>query len=226
MNLAIIIPALNEEDCIASTLGRIPQDLARQIIVVDNGSSDQTAARARRAGAAVVFEPHRGYGHACLAGLAKLGETIDTVAFLDADGSDDPKTLANMLELIESGDAAFILSARVLGDAKKHLSPPQRFGNWISCFLIHLIWCHRFVDCGPMRMIRRDALEQLQMTDTTWGWNVEMQIKAARNSLKVIEIPVTYGQRTAGKSKISGNIIGTVRAGIKILATIIHHALA
>ncbi len=220
MNLAIIIPALNEEGSIAGTLARLPAGLAQQIIVVDNGSTDRTAMVARAAGVEVVHEPRRGYGQACLTGLAHLRRDIDAVAILDADGSDDSSRLPEFVQLIESRAADFVVSARTLGDARRHLSPQQRFGNWLACWLMRLAVGHRYRDCGPMRVLRRDALDRLQMRDTTWGWNVEMQMKAARAGLKIREVPVTYGARAAGQSKISGSVIGTVRAGVKIVVTI------
>jgi glycosyltransferase involved in cell wall biosynthesis len=217
VNLAIIIPALNEAGSIGAVIHRIPAGLAQQIIVVDNGSRDGTAAVATHAGAQVVPEPRRGYGQACLTGLAHLRDEIDTIAILDADGSDDPQLL---LKLLAKPDADFIVSARTLGLAKENLSPQQRFGNWLACFLIRWLWRYDYRDLGPLRVIRRDALERLEMCDTTWGWNVEMQIKAIERSLRIRQVDVPYGHRIAGQSKISGTITGTVRAGWKILVTI------
>jgi hypothetical protein len=218
--VAVVIPALNEQDCIADTIHRIPANLAAQIIVVDNGSTDATAERARAAGAAVVSEPRRGYGQACLTGLAQLRPDIDAVAFLDADGCDDPQMLPELLAPLERGEADFVLGSRTRGDAATHLTRPQRFGNALACGLIRLGWGCRYADLGPLRVIRRDALEKLQMSDQTWGWTVEMQIKAVHAGLRIRELPVTYCPRLAGKSKISGTLAGSVRAGTKILSTI------
>jgi hypothetical protein len=223
MKLAIIIPARNEAGSIGHVLQRIPAGLASQIIVADNGSSDGTAAIAAHTGATVVFEPRAGYGHACLAGLAQLRPDIDTIAILDADGSDDPQLLRQLLPL---DDIDFIVTVRTLGLAKENLSPQQRFGNWLACFLIRWLWGYRYRDLGPLRVIRRDALERLQMRDTTWGWNVEMQIKAVRHGLRIRQVDVPYGHRIAGKSKISGTISGTIRAGWKILTTIARERFA
>jgi hypothetical protein len=217
MPLAIIIPALNEAGSIGHVLGRIPAGLARQTIVVDNGSTDGTAAVATHAGAQVFAEPRRGYGQACLTGLAQLQDDIDTIAILDADGSDDPQLLIQLLAPIQTGSADFVISARVLGLAKDNLSPQQRFGNWLACFLIRWGWGYRFKDLGPLRVLRRTAFEQLEMCDPTWGWNVEMQIKAIERGLRIQEIEIPYGHRIAGKSKISGTLSGTLRAGWKIL---------
>jgi glycosyltransferase involved in cell wall biosynthesis len=225
MNLALIIPALNEEGNVSRTIAGLPKGLVSQLIVVDNGSTDATADRARAAGAQVVRESRRGYGSACLAGLATLRAEIDAIGILDADGSDDASVLREMLAIIERGEADMVLSARVLGDAVRHLSPQQRFGNWLACWLIRLGWGHRYRDMGPMRVVRRSSFEALHMRDVTWGWNVEMQIKAVEQRLRIIEIPVVYGQRHSGKSKISGNLVGTIRAGCKILTTIGRYAL-
>lgn len=217
MKLAIIIPARNEAGSIGHVIQRIPASLAAQIIVADNGSTDGTAAIATHAGAEVAFEPRAGYGYACLAGLAHLRDDIDTIAILDADGSDDPQLLLKLLPL---DDADFLVTVRSLGLAKQNLSPQQRFGNWLACFLIRWLWGYRYRDLGPLRAIRRDALERLQMRDTTWGWNVEMQIKAVEHGLRIRQVDIPYGHRIAGKSKISGTITGTIRAGWKILTTI------
>jgi glycosyltransferase involved in cell wall biosynthesis len=217
VNLAIIIPARNEAGCIQAVLQRIPAGLAQQVLVVDNGSTDGTAAVAARTGAQVIPEPRRGYGQACLTGLAHLRDEIDTIAILDADGSDDPRMLLKLLPL---DGTDFVVSARTLGLAKQNLSPQQRFGNWLACFLIRWLWSYRFRDLGPLRVIRRDALARLAMRDTTWGWNVEMQIKAIERSLRIRQVDVPYGHRIAGTSKISGTITGTIRAGWKILSTI------
>lgn len=220
MPVAVIIPARNEAGCIGAVLQRIPQGFAQQVVVVDNGSTDGTAAVANHAGAEVFSEPRRGYGQACLTGLAHLRDDIDTVGFLDADGSDDPQNLLKLIEPIMTGDADFVVSARTLGLAKENLSPQQKFGNRLACFLIRLIWRHRYTDLGPLRVIRRDALEKLQMRDTTWGWTVEMQIKAVQHRLRIRQFDVAYGHRIAGKSKISGTVTGSIKAGWKILGTI------
>jgi glycosyltransferase involved in cell wall biosynthesis len=220
MKLAIIMPALNEAGCIADTLRSIPAGLASQIIVADNGSTDATADMARQRGVTVVTEPRRGYGQACLAGFTQLADDIELVAILDADGADDPSQLVTMKQLIENGDADFVLGARLLGDSRRHLSPQQRFGNWLACRLMRLATGHSYRDCGPMRMLRRSALDKLQMQDPTWGWNVEMQMKAVWHRLRIRELPVEYKARAAGKSKISGSLVGSVRAGAKIITII------
>jgi len=220
MPLALIIPARNEAACIGHVLQRIPAGLAAQIIVVDNDSQDATAAVALQAGAEVHREPRRGYGQACLTGLAHLRDEMDVVGFLDADGSDDPRLLRDLVAPILAGAADFVVSARTLGLARENLSPQQKFGNWLACVLIRALWGYRYTDLGPLRVIRRAALDRLQMRDRTWGWTVEMQIKAVTAGLRIRQVDIPYGHRIAGTSKISGSLLGTVRAGWKILATI------
>ncbi len=223
--IAIILPALDEEQAIAGTLQGLSGRGLAQILVVDNGSTDRTAAAARDAGAQVVSEPRRGYGGACLAGIAALEPQIHTVVFMDADGSDDPADLERLLAPLERGEADMVLGSRVLGERERGaLTPQQRFGNWLATALLRWLYGARYTDLGPLRAIRRDALEALQMRDTDYGWTVEMQIKAARHGLRVVEIPVAYRRRREGKSKISGTLRGTLAAGWKILWTIARYA--
>lgn len=218
---ALIIPALNEAESVGLVLEQIPRGLFLQTIVVDNGSQDSTAAVARAAGAQVVNEPRRGYGQACLAGLASLRPEVSAVAFMDADLSDDPADLAALARCFERGGWDLVVGSRVLGEAETgSLTPVQRFGNWLSTRLIRAIWRVSFTDLGPLRMLSRDALRRLGLRDRSFGWNIEMQAKAARLHLKVTEIPVSYRRRQGGRSKISGTARGSLRAGIKILWTL------
>lgn len=218
---ALIIPALNEADSIGLLLSQIPSGVISQVIVVDNGSQDRTPEVARAAGAQVIEEARRGYGQACLAGLAQLRPETTAVAFMDADLSDDPADLDRMVRFFEEGNWDLVIGSRVLGRPEPgSLTPLQRFGNWLTTRLIGWLWEVRFTDLGPLRIIRRDALGRLGLRDRNFGWNVEMQAKAARFGLKVIEIPVTYRRRQYGKSKISGTLWGSIRAGIKILWTV------
>jgi glycosyltransferase involved in cell wall biosynthesis len=225
--VALILPALDEEQAIGATLDSLAcHDLA-QVIVVDNGSRDRTAEVARSRGAQVVNEPRRGYGSACLAGIAALNHQIETVVFMDADGSDDPDDLPNLLAPIERGDADLVIGSRATGERESgSLSPHQRFGNWLAASLLRLFYGVCYTDLGPFRAILRDALKALAMTDKNFGWTVEMQIKARRHGLRVVEVPVRYRRRRAGESKVSGTAKGSILAGAKILWTILRHRIA
>lgn len=218
---ALIIPALNEADSIGRQLSQLPGSLFAQIIVVDNGSVDATADVARAAGAQVVHEPRRGYGQACQTGLMHLRPEITAVIFMDADLSDDPADVGRLARTLTEGGWDLVVGSRVLGRAEPgSLTAVQRFGNWLTTRLIRRIWHASFTDLGPLRVIRSTALQRLNLRDRDFGWNVEMQAKAARLGLKVTEIPVNYRRRAYGKSKVSGTLSGSVRAGVKILRTI------
>jgi len=221
MRYALIIPALNEAESIGRLLTQTPRARIEKIIVVDNGSLDATAAVAHTVGASVVQEPRRGYGRACQAGIAALDAHTNAVVFMDADLSDDPADLNRLLDFYEAGDWDLVAGSRVLGCAEPgSLTPVQRFGNWLTTQLIAWLWGVRYSDLGPLRVIRRDALERLALRDPDFGWNVEMQSKAAMLGLKVGEISVNYRRRRSGKSKISGTLKGSVQAGVKILVTV------
>ena len=218
--IALVIPALNEEQALAKLLDELPPSLFARVIVVDNGSTDATAAVARRGGPEVVEEPRRGYGRACLAGLARLGLDTDIVVFMDADGSDVPAEAARLIEPIFRGEADLVIGSRALGGAEPgSLRWAQRWGNRLAVGLIRLFYGFRYTDLGPFRAIRWRSLQTLDMRDTNFGWTVEMQVKALQRGLRVAERPVSYRVRI-GKSKISGTVGGTVKAGIKILWTI------
>jgi glycosyltransferase involved in cell wall biosynthesis len=217
----LIIPALNEADSIGLVIRQVPGQLFDQIIVVDNGSRDRTGEIARAVGAQVVEEPRRGYGQACFTGLAHLQPKIDAVAFLDADLADDPADLERLVRFFGDGEWDLVMGSRVLGKSEPgSLTPLQRFGNWLATLLIRKIWNVSFSDLGPMRILRRDALGRLDLRDRNFGWNVEMQAKAARLNLRAAELPVTYRRRRFGRSKISGTVWGSLRAGSKILWTV------
>ena len=225
--IAFIIPAQNEQAAIAFMLDglRAALDAAAcgdaDIVVVDNGSRDATPSVARQHGARVVSEPRRGYGQACLAGIAALSSDAQIVVFLDADGSDDPEDLVRLLAPVLAGQADMVLGSRTAAARKSGaFTPQQAFGNWLATGLMRIFFGTRYTDLGPFRLIRRQALERLQMQDTNFGWTIEMQIKAHRAGLRVLEIPVNYRKRIAGESKISGNLLRTIRAGWKILWTI------
>lgn len=224
---AIIIPALNE----ALSVGHVIVGLSRAgipglatTIVVDNGSTDDTAAIARKAGACVIYEPVRGYGQACLTGLAHLPDNINLVLFADADGADEPTDAVRLVADVAAGNADMAIGSRMLGQMEAGaMTLPQRFGNWLAPALIRIIWGMRFTDLGPLRAIRRDALDQLRMTDRDFGWTVEMQVRAARLGLTCTEHPARY-RRRIGVSKISGTLSGVIKAGTKILFVVAREA--
>jgi glycosyltransferase involved in cell wall biosynthesis len=224
--VALLIPALDEEQAIGNTLADVRGTGLEQVIVVDNGSTDRTADVAREHGAQVVVEPKRGYGQACLAGMGVLRPEITVVVFMDADGSDDPADLRRLVEPIARGEADLVLGSRTLGERERGaLTPQQRFGNALATTLLRVLLGARCTDLGPFRAIRREALERIAMTETGFGWTIEMQIKAHRARLRVMEIPVRYRKRRGGKSKISGTLRGIFAAGMKILWTIVRYSL-
>jgi glycosyltransferase involved in cell wall biosynthesis len=220
----VIIPALDEEQSIGLVVSELPVS-PTSVIVVDNGSRDRTAERAREAGARVVSEPRRGYGQACLAGIAAVGDA-ELIAFVDADHSDYPSQLPRVLAPLRSGEADLVIGSRSLGRREPGAHPWHAvLGTRLSVALMNLAIGTRATDLGPFRAIRADALRRLEMRDTNYGWTVEMQVKAARRGLRVVEVPVDYRPRI-GRSKVSGTLVGSVRAGLKILGTILRHALA
>jgi glycosyltransferase involved in cell wall biosynthesis len=228
--VAVLIPALDEERALPLVLRDLPRASAagalafrvREIIVVDNGSTDGTADAARAAGATVILEPRRGYGAACLAGLSHLASVPPTaVVFLDADHSDDPAELPDVLAPILRGEADLVIGSRVCGTLEPGaLTPLQAFGNRLAGALLRGLFGVRATDLGPFRAIRWEALERLRMRDRDYGWTVEMQARAARAGLRVAEVAVRYRRRAAGRSKVSGTLSGVLGAGWKILFTI------
>ena len=223
---ALIIPALDEEPVIGRTLDQVPRGLYRAIIVADNGSRDRTAEIARAHGAIVVIEPERGYGAACLRAIAALPPDVEIVVFMDADGSDDPAEAAVLLGPIYQGRADLVIGSRTLGRAEAgSLQPHQILGNRLATWMIRIGFGHRYTDLGPFRAIRADALRQLGMRDRNYGWTIEMQIKALRHKLRVMEAPVSYRKRV-GVSKISGNWRASIAAGFKIIWTVVRLAVS
>lgn len=224
--VSVIIPALNEEQALPHVLREIPRDRVAEVIVVDNGSTDRTAEVAASCGARVVREARRGYGAACLRGIAALPPNTDVVVFLDADHSDDPCDLPRLLAPIEEGRADLVIGSRTLGAREPgSLMPHQVAGNRLATFLVSLLFRKRYTDLGPFRAIRRDLLDLLEMKDLDFGWTIEMQVKAVRRGLRVLEVPVRY-RRRIGVSKISGTVAGTARAGWTIIWTIVRLAIA
>jgi glycosyltransferase involved in cell wall biosynthesis len=223
--ISVIIPAYNEARSIASVLRDIPAGLVSEVIVVDNNSSDETGKVALNNGAKVLLQTKQGYGNACLKGLEFLAlkpikEQPEIVVFLDGDYSDYPEKIPELIEPILQNRADLVIGSRTLGNREKgSMTLPQVFGNWLATFLLHKLYKIKFTDLGPFRAIRYTSLVSLNMQDQTYGWTVEMQLKAARQGLRCTEIAVPYRKRI-GVSKISGTIKGTILAGYKILYTI------
>lgn len=221
-DVAVLIPALDEALSLPGVLDALPS--GPRVIVIDNGSSDDTASVARAGGAQVIVEPQRGYGSAVQAGLRALGSDPPTVvAILDADHADRPELLPHLVGPILDGRFDLVLSDRTRTAAPGALTRTQRYGNLLATTLIWGVTGHRYRDMGPFRALRWSSAQTLALVDPTWGWNVEMQIKAAQAGLRILEIPVPYGHRRAGRSKISGSVRGAVRAGGRILWAVGHY---
>lgn len=222
-DIVVIIPAYNEENSVGRVIADIPKDLIREVIVVNNNSNDKTATVAKSAGATVLDELRQGYGFACLKGidyLKGLDKKPDIVVFLDADYSDYPEETRELVAPILESDVDMVVGSRELGDKEQgSMTFQQVFGNWLATKLIKWFYGIVYTDLGPFRAIKYDRLIDLNMCDKTYGWTVEMQVKAAKQGLKAVEIPVSYRVRV-GKSKISGTIKGTILAGYKIITTI------
>ena len=226
-DIKVIIPAINEGDSIGKVVSELPSHVS-EIVVIDNGSKDETAANARLAGATVITENRKGYGYACLKGLeyiSKQSKHPDIIVFIDGDYSDYPEELDKVVAPILENDVDFVIGAR-----KKSLrepgsmTPQQVFGNKLATFLMRLFFGSKFTDLGPFRAIKYDNLKELEMQDTTYGWTVEMQLKILRKKMSYIEVPVRY-KRRIGVSKVSGTVKGTIFAGIKILGWIFKYSI-
>ena len=219
----VIIPAYNEEQSIGLVLDEIPKSWVRNVVVANNNSSDRTGEVAKEHGAIVVFQPEPGYGNACLKAMefiAQQEEKPDIVVFLDGDHSDYPEQLPEVLAPILDRKADMVIGSRALGKSESgSLTPQQIFGNWLATVLLRLFYGVKFTDLGPFRAIRYENLLQLNMIDRNYGWTVEMQIKAAKQKLRCVEVPVDYRVRI-GESKVSGTIKGTIGAGYKIILTL------
>ncbi len=226
-DIKVIIPAHNEADSIAQVINEIPKSVS-EVIVVNNNSSDETAKTAKNAGATVLSEKKMGYGYACLCGMQYLGQqskTPDIVVFLDGDYSDYPQDLTKVVQPIIDQDIDFVIGARVKEKREQgSMTPQQIFGNWLATFLMKLFFRATFTDLGPFRAIKYDKLLTLEMEDKTYGWTVEMQLKALKKKLTYIEVPVRYKKRI-GISKVSGTVKGSIFAGIKILGWIFKYSI-
>ena len=222
--ISVIIPVLNEEDSIGAVLADIPAELEAEVLVVDNGCTDQTIPIARTKGARIVVAEQQGYGAACYAG--SLAASGDILVYLDGDYSDYPEEMHLLVAPIAAGVADLVLGSRLAqGDLPRSAMPAQqRFGNWLTARLMRWIYGLPVTDLGPFRAIRRDVLFGLDMGEMTFGWPTEMMVKAARRGLRLQEIPVRYRQRLGGKSKISGTLRGTILAGYYILITTFRYA--
>ncbi len=224
--VSAVIPALNEEDPIAAVVRAVPRDIADEVIVVDNGSADHTAARAQEAGARVVAEPQRGYGRACRAGVRAVGADCEIVVFLDGDGSDCPELMERLVQPIAAGTHDFVIGSRTRGERQQgSMNFQQIVAGRSAGFLLRLLYGVRYTDMCPFRAIRREALDRLGMREETYGWNLEMQMRAARAGLRILEVPVNHRRRAGGESKVSGTLRGTVLAAGRILTTLLRVAL-
>jgi glycosyltransferase involved in cell wall biosynthesis len=226
--IKVIIPAFNEEKSIVKVIAEIP-DLVEEIVVVNNNSTDQTVQVSTKAGATVLTEKSKGYGYACLKGIDYLSQkdkTPEILVFLDGDFSDFPQELTKVIQPILDDKADFVVGARIKELRESgSLTPQQVFGNWLACFLMKILYQSSFTDLGPFRAIRWDTLENLKMSDKTYGWTIEMQLKVLRQKISYQEVPVSYKKRI-GVSKVSGTVKGTIFAGVKIIGWIFKHYLS
>jgi glycosyltransferase involved in cell wall biosynthesis len=224
--ISVVIPALNEEEPIAQVVREVmATNIPHEVIVVDNGSTDRTGERARNAGARVVMAP-RGYGRACAAGVAAVCNESELIVFLDGDGSDVPRFISALVEPISNGTHDFVIGSRTRGQREPgSMNAQQIFAGYLAGFLIRMLYRVRYTDMSPFRAIRRNSLAKLGMREETYGWNLEMQMKAAKAGMRILEVPVNHRCRIGGVSKVSGTLRGTFLASFRILATFLKVAL-
>jgi glycosyltransferase involved in cell wall biosynthesis len=224
--ISVIIPALNEEEPIAVVVRAVPREIADEVIVVDNGSTDETARRAAEAGARVVSEPKPGYGRACASGVRAASANSTILVFLDGDGSDCPELMEKLVRPILEDEIDFVIGSRTRGRREPgSMNFQQVFAGRVAGALIKTFYGVSYSDMCPFRAIRKDALSSLRMREETYGWNLEMQVKAAQAGLRILEIPVDHRKRLGGESKVSGNLKGTLLASSRILWTFAHLSL-
>ncbi|HZJ39232.1 MAG TPA: glycosyltransferase family 2 protein [Chthoniobacterales bacterium] len=225
--ISVVIPALNEAESIAAVVrGCLATNLPREVIVVDNGSTDRTADNARAAGARIISETKAGYGRACTAGIRALSPECEIVVFLDGDGSDCPEMMAELVRPILNREKDFVIGSRTRGRREPgSMNLQQRFAGRLAGWLVSILYGVRYTDMCPFRAIRREALDRLPMREETYGWNLEMQMKAARGGLRILEVPVNHRCRTGGVSKVSGSLRGSIAAGRRIILTLLRIAL-
>jgi glycosyltransferase involved in cell wall biosynthesis len=225
MRVALVIPVIDEGATIAGVVHAVPRDVVDEIIVVDGGSRDDTVAAAHAAGARVIVEPRAGYGAACLVGIA-AAEDSAVVAFIDGDGSDDPADLRRIVGPILAGEQDFVIGSRAdAGRAAGSMGAHQLLAGKLAGLAMRALYGVRYTDMGPLRAIRRDALEKLGMRERTYGWNLEMQMRAARARLRVLELPVAHRHRAGGASKVAGSLGGTIRATWNLATTFVRVAM-
>lgn len=225
-HVSVIIAALNEEDAIGQVISAVPRHIADEILVVDNGSTDRTAEVARSVGARVIHEPRRGYGRAYRAGLRAISPNCEIVVFLDGDGSDYPEMMDRLVQPIIEGTHDFVIGSRTRGRRERgSMNLHQVFAGYAIGLFLGMLYGVRSTDMGPFRAIRRDALERLGMREETYGWPLEMQMRAGRARLRTLEVPVDYRRRAGGHSKIAGTIRGSILAATRILATLVRIAI-
>lgn len=223
--VSVVIPALNEEENIAAVVRELPWNLIRECIVVDNGSTDATASEAASAGARVVSQPQPGYGRACAAGAAAADNGSGILVFMDGDGSDVPAEMGQLLDPIIAGECDFVIGSRMRGKREPgSMLISQIFAGRLAGVLLRMLYRVRYTDMGPFRAITREALSRLHMREETYGWNLEMQMRAAQRGLRIREIPVSYRNRAGGVSKVAGSLTGSIRAAIRITQTLLRVA--